>query len=81
MIVKNEASTCFCIELVSKDIWNVLRRVNETQLSEKETEDILVMSKYLKLLLDKYEDSRFSRMTEVDLWLAREIVNAVDELI
>jgi NADPH-dependent 7-cyano-7-deazaguanine reductase QueF-like protein len=66
---------------VSKDIWNVLRRVNETQLSEKETEDILVMSKYLKLLLDKYEDSRFSRMTEVDLWLAREIVNAVDELI
>ena len=81
MQCNNETEASFIIEEMTREIWRVIRLVLVQEAREEDVRGAAEKAKYLRLYIDSYESRNYSRLPESSIWLAKEMVEAVVDLI
>lgn len=81
MHFNNETEASFIIEEMTREIWKVIRLVLVQEAREEDVRGAAEKAKYLRLYIDSYESRNYSRLPESSIWLAKEMVEAVVDLI
>ena len=81
MYFNNETEASFIIEEMTREIWKVIRLVLVQEAREEDVRGAAEKAKYLRLYIDSYESRNYSRLPESSIWLAKEMVEAVVDLI
>ncbi|ASR75595.1 hypothetical protein SEA_MILDRED21_237 [Streptomyces phage Mildred21] len=81
MHFNNETEASFIIEEMTREIWRVIRLVLVQEAREEDVRGAAEKAKYLRLYIDSYESRNYSRLPESSIWLAKEMVEAVVDLI
>lgn len=66
---------------MTREIWRVIRLVLVQEAREEDVRGAAEKAKYLRLYIDSYESRNYSRLPESSIWLAKEMVEAVVDLI
>lgn len=81
MYFDNEDAVSSCIEQMTKEIWKVIRLVLAKEAQDADVKEGVEKAKYLHLYIDSYESREYKKMPPSSIWLAREMVEAVQDLI
>lgn len=81
MYFDNETEASYCIEEMTREIWKVIRLVLAQEARQDDVRGAVEKAKYLRLYIASYESRNYSRLPESSLWLAKEMVEAVVDLI
>lgn len=81
MYFNNETEASVFIEEMTREIWKVIRLVLAQEAGEEDIRGAAEKAKYLRLYIDSYESRNYSRLPESSIWLAKEMVEAVVDLI
>lgn len=81
MYFDNESETVACIEQLTKEIWITIRKVLQATAGKDEIAGAAERAKFLRLYIDRYDARGFTRLPESTVWIAREVAEAVEDLI
>ncbi|QNN98435.1 hypothetical protein SEA_LILMARTIN_226 [Streptomyces phage LilMartin] len=81
MYFDNEVTVSTCIEDLTREIWSVIRKVLTKTASEDDIKGAAEKANYLRLYINTYESKRYRSLNESSVWLAKEVVEAVIDLI
>lgn len=81
MYFDNEAETVACIEQLTKEIWITIRKVLKASADKYEIAGAAERAKFLRLYIDRYAARGFTMLPESTVWIAREVTEAVEDLI
>lgn len=77
----NENEASFCIEEMTREIWKVIRLVLAQEARQEDIRGATEKAKYLRLYIASYESRNYSMLPESSIWLAKEMIEAVVDLI
>jgi hypothetical protein len=77
----NEIAVSIFIEDLTREIWHVIRKVLNGTATEQDLKGAAEKNKYLRLYIHSYESRYYSYLNDSSLWLAKEVSDAVTDLI
>lgn len=81
MYTKSDAEVATCIEDLTKEIWTTVKLVLKSSATKEQIYEAASRAKFLRLYIDVYQYQGFNTLTVTELWLAREVAEAVEDLI
>lgn len=81
MYVENDEEVSRCIESLTKEIWTTIKMVLRSTATSDQISDAASRAKFLRLYIDRYRFKGYSSLTETEIWLAKEVAEAVEDLI
>jgi hypothetical protein len=70
-----------CIENLTREIWTTIKMVLKSTATSEQISDAASRAKFLRLYIDRYKSKGFDSLTETEIWLAKEVAEAVEDLI
>lgn len=81
MYVENDEEVSRCIKDLTKEIWNTIKMVLRSSATSEQVSDAASRAKFLRLYIDRYRFKGYRSLTETEIWLAKEVAEAVEDLI
>lgn len=81
MYVENDEEVSHCIEELTKEVWATIRMVLKSTATSEQISDAASRAKFLRLYIDRYDFKGYSSLTATEIWLAKEVAEAVEDLI